>query len=495
MIPDPATYHVFKNGDKSVLIPIGRPSPIVIDEVALEALSLPVGCDCQRAAQRLAGKLPAERVEACLHELAEWVAAGAFQLQKPIQSAVRSCLAMQPDSLTLLVTMACNLKCRYCYARRSTGESSSSADMSTEVADQAVRFMLSRAPELRELHITFFGGEPLLNLRLIEHVVRRCEEITSKTGKYFTFGVTTNGTLINDDVARFLRDKRFSVMLSLDAPPEAHGLCRASANGAGSFDQIAQALALLRRRGISTTVRGTVSRANITRPELRRAIEAYAGIGVERLMLGTALRSVGTPRDALEMSLVPCQARELPLYQLELADQAMCRTGEIPRQVRLCDGWKGVILSFAKNATRSPRCHPTECGACTSMTAVGPSGSLFPCHRFASMPKHSVGDVWSGLDLEAVERFFAAHTHATSGCRRCWAFHLCSMRCYYHLACPSGRFVCPAPSECHEVWGLIERAAALFVKWCSENPLRLQTMLSSPAPGESEARTKSYLVV
>lgn len=76
--------------------------------------------------------------------------------------------------LCLVVEHACNLRCSYCYSGCKT-----SKPMSRQTAERAIELAIARDP--RELRLSFFGGEPLLNLDLVEHATayakRRLAEV------------------------------------------------------------------------------------------------------------------------------------------------------------------------------------------------------------------------------------------------------------------------------------------------------------------------------
>ena len=71
------------------------------------------------------------------------------------------------NTLVLHVTQACNLMCRYCYHDDGNGTDRFSRSMDRAVARQAVDFLFDNSANLLDLVLVFFGGEPLLNSKLI----------------------------------------------------------------------------------------------------------------------------------------------------------------------------------------------------------------------------------------------------------------------------------------------------------------------------------------
>ena len=66
----------------------------------------------------------------------------------------------------------------------------------------------------------------------------------------YTNGIQTNGTLIDEEWARFLKEEQFLVGLSLDGPQTIHDLYRKDKQGQGTWRQVVEAFHLLQRHGV-----------------------------------------------------------------------------------------------------------------------------------------------------------------------------------------------------------------------------------------------------
>lgn len=135
--------------------------------------------------------------------------------------------------LILNVTERCNLRCSYCiYGGKYEGRRThSERDMSFETARTALDKFLQNITG--KVYISFFGGEPLLNFKLIKSIVEYAENFYKKN---ITWTMTTNGTLLTSSICDFLYKKNFIVTFSLDGPKEVHDRYRKLINGKGSFD-------------------------------------------------------------------------------------------------------------------------------------------------------------------------------------------------------------------------------------------------------------------
>jgi uncharacterized protein len=119
--------------------------------------------------------------------------------------------------LILVISQACNLSCSYCYAHGgSYGKQSGNFFMDFETAKNSVVFFTKTfAKGIKS--IQFFGGEPLLNLDLIERLCYWVNEYYSSIGLNTPkFSISTNGTLINEKAIELFNSYNIGVTVSLD---------------------------------------------------------------------------------------------------------------------------------------------------------------------------------------------------------------------------------------------------------------------------------------
>lgn len=153
----------------------------------------------------------------------------------------------------LNVTQKCNLACKYCFVHQKPLE------ITYKTAKDAVDFFARNAlDELRVPDINFFGGEPLI--RYDDIVKPIIEYIRSSYGDY-TIGITTNGTLLNEDKLKFFKKNDVGILLSVDGDKPTQDLLRTYHNGKGSFDDIPVELYL--KYYPHGTLRATLDKKNV----------------------------------------------------------------------------------------------------------------------------------------------------------------------------------------------------------------------------------------
>ena len=105
-------------------------------------------------------------------------------------------------SITLALTEQCNLRCKYCgYMPKYFDHDYHLKEMSKEVAFKAIDFLLKNSHESDVCNIGFYGGEPLLRLDLIKECISYVKE--RYPFRKPTYNITTNATLLDDNVAAF----------------------------------------------------------------------------------------------------------------------------------------------------------------------------------------------------------------------------------------------------------------------------------------------------
>ncbi len=152
--------------------------------------------------------------------------------------------------LVFEVTDACNLKCKYCgYADFYQGFDERQGIM---LPFRKARLIIDYLHKLWKenfvegtsfpVSISFYGGEPLLNMSFIKEVIAYLESLEF-VGKKIFFNMTTNAMLL-DKFMDYLVDKEFRLLISLDGDEEGHSY-RIDHAGNNSFDRVNRNIKML----------------------------------------------------------------------------------------------------------------------------------------------------------------------------------------------------------------------------------------------------------
>ena len=130
-------------------------------------------------------------------------------------------------------TEACNMRCKYCWENFSKGH------MNVEIETAIIRYLEKQIPHYKRLYIKWFGGEPLLNISTIEHIMKSSIEICRQHGVILTSSMTTNGYLLTPEMIKHLiKYKIYEYQVTVDGLKVSHDKMRVLSNGNGSFDTI-----------------------------------------------------------------------------------------------------------------------------------------------------------------------------------------------------------------------------------------------------------------
>jgi len=180
------------------------------------------------------------------------------RLAPPQMDQIWETLNHQLKKVTLELTQACNLRCRYCvysggYSHyRSHGQ----MYMSEDLAKTTIDFYADRS--IKPQAVTFYGGEPLVNFPLL----RTCVEYARahpRLGPETISSFTTNGTLLTKAVIDYLVGEDIGFVISIDGPAEHHDHHRIFQNGKGSFETVFCNIRILRGHCSDSYYLGRVS--------------------------------------------------------------------------------------------------------------------------------------------------------------------------------------------------------------------------------------------
>lgn len=335
------------------------------------------------------------------------------------------------DRLTLTACNVCNLACSYCYASGGTYYNSGGLMMTATTAINAINKAVRAYSDIR--HISFFGGEPTLNIELIEIV---CEFVLFLRRKRIlnelpTFGITTNGYALDERVLQVLQKYDFSITLSLDGPKPIHDKERPTRSGKGSYDSIVKNIHRLVAAGLNIEFECTYTLNHLN-----------AEIDIVQLMDFFFDEFDCHTLHCPIVAASPNSGEYIPL-NVSLALQGDAVEYSIENLARNVPKTLSTAVRFLQSVTtHTPIWH--YCPAGKSEITVNADGELFACFMLMQTPAYSFGSVnscrdvqmqqtpfriigiGSGTEKEQVENMInSADKFANIACRCCWAQPLC----------------------------------------------------------------------
>jgi len=165
------------------------------------------------------------------------------------------------------VGSACNLDCTYCFylSKADLPNGPGSGRMSDETLELFIRQYIEGVTG-GDVVFSWQGGESTLAGLDFYRKVVALEKKYARPGQRIQNDLQTNGTLLDEEWAAFLKENHFLVGLSIDGPRELHDRYRVTKGGQPTFDKVYQAAKLLQRYGVPFNALTCVHRFNASRP-------------------------------------------------------------------------------------------------------------------------------------------------------------------------------------------------------------------------------------
>lgn len=166
--------------------------------------------------------------------------------------------SMDSLGLTIAPTIACNFKCEYCY------ETSKPGIIKENVIDSILKFVERESNDLKNLSISWYGGEPLLAKNEIYYMSNRLISICKKRGIEYNAFMISNGSLLDDEtIANLIKYCVTGIQITIDGPPDIHNKRRRNKAGLGTFDLLIENInKLLKTEKIEVVIRINIDKSN-----------------------------------------------------------------------------------------------------------------------------------------------------------------------------------------------------------------------------------------
>jgi uncharacterized protein len=326
-------------------------------------------------------------------------------------------------TLVLNVTSKCNLACTYCYEYgedRIVESGKKPRFMNEETARQSVDFMFAESGDSPTVHLTFFGGETLLNFKVLQSALAYARQRGAALGKTVDPSLTTNATLLREEIIDWIVANDVGVTVSMDGGRDQQDRFRVFNNGMGSYDVILPNIRMLLERHRSRPVgaRVTLTKQNLDVLGIYRHLRDEIGfweVGFAPVTTSWQ-RDYAIQEDGFNAMLAQFQqlAREWLAYTLSGRHHGFSNVRDTLQEIH-----KGMSKAY-------------PCGAGLGLMGVATDGDVALCHRFAGSDSHKLGTVYDGIDHGKQDDFLTAHHIANkTDCSQCWARPICAGGCYH----------------------------------------------------------------
>ena len=193
---------------------------------------------------------------------------------------------------TILSTTGCNARCFYCYEKGTTP-----VTMTPETASKVVNYIITHRGE-DKVKISWFGGEPLYNVGVIDQI---CSELKEHDVP-FKSTMISNGYLFDAEMVQRAKDlwKLKQVQITLDGTEQTYNRIKRYIYGeVNAFERVLGNIQLLTDAGIRVQIRLNVDKHNIEEmSELVSLLHQRFGVNKRLIIYSRELYCKRTLKDA-----------------------------------------------------------------------------------------------------------------------------------------------------------------------------------------------------
>lgn len=353
----------------------------------------------------------------------------------PDSDNLRFLLNNNLQQLILQVTQSCNLVCSYCpYANRTDGilqRNHSSKHMSWETAKKCIDFYAEHSTAAESIAICFYGGEPLLAIDLIVQCIGYANELF--LDKEVVYYITTNGTLLTDEMMVFFAENNVKLTFSIDGPASIHDEYRKRADGRGSFEaaysNLEKAVSIYNERGSTQSININM----VVNPEgnLREVLKLF-----DKPLFASgrvAVNSGIVGDDDLEKKYIPTdEFIEVYSYQDFLGYMSYFGLVDGLKMPKLVEAYFSSLdktyLNFKEKQHHLPETMAPG-GPCIPgqrRLFVNADGVFYPCERVSELSSiMQIGSIDAGFDYKKALMLLNVGAITADNCRNCYAFIHC----------------------------------------------------------------------
>jgi len=282
-----------------------------------------------------------------------------------------------PMTYFIFPTNGCNLRCKYCYANNKPGK------MTKETMHQMLRWLFEIQPN-KNVTCHFFGGEPTVMWDMLVDIITIGTEMAKSNGYTVSWGMTTNGTLLDDERLKWIVNnmrKGNPFLLSIDGRPETHDKFRVLADGKPTHHLIPVDKIL----GLFPNLECRPTILPETAKDWFKDFCWLRNKGFKNIAIEPDFETEWTEQQMVDYENMLRELGQYYIYAKKLKK---------PIRMKFIDTVISGLRGTSPPAGRM-------CGVCWNSAGIDHRGKLYACQRYASYndpAKYSIGDIWNGWD-------------------------------------------------------------------------------------------------
>lgn len=338
------------------------------------------------------------------------------------------------STLLLQVTQNCNQRCDYCvYSGKYNNRTHSNVRMSFEMAQKGIDLILHSSLDAPQLFFGFYGGEPLLEIDLI----KKCIEYIDKNieGKKVQYNITTNATLLTEDIIELFSKHNVALLISIDGPADIHNKNRTFATGTGNTHSVIINNLKVIKHKYPKYFRDYVSFNTVL--DGRNSFKYVDDFFTNNKLFNNSICS--------STLIAENYAKDPPPVSEEYVEESRYASFLILLSVvgrldgknisKLFESNKSLLEHLRDDKKFGERMqlpfsshHTGNCIPGINKLFLSVTGDFYPCEKVSECSKIcKIGTIEDGFEIEKIKKLLNIENFTRKECQNCWAYESCTM--------------------------------------------------------------------
>ena len=348
----------------------------------------------------------------CLSESRMIVEQDTDELNEIAKRSLTSRVLSNTFSAVIVPTMSCNLRCNYCFQSHEDHAS----NLNTPINMQIVEYLRSQLQNSRysNLHIRWFGGEPLLAMESIKLITKEATKLCKELGLSYSADLVTNGIMLDENMAKELKSLGITeLQVTFDGNRNIHNRIRRGPKHKATYDKL---------------ISNIESASQYLNIRARIHVAPYNLEGIDELLTDLTLLNLQNSLKNIYFAPLFNYKQSKKNTAFEQQDLLFMTSKEFSlAQVDLHH--KALSLGFTL-----PDPLDSDFGICTALRentiAINADGSLVKCYMDAGDQDESFGDIWGNItDINKLSTWRKHNFANDTECSECKMVPICLGGC------------------------------------------------------------------
>ncbi len=356
----------------------------------------------------------------------------AKEMYHPLNDTILSYLNNKVKMLTLQITKQCNLRCKYCvYSGKYENRVHSNEKMTIETARKGIDFYIEHSKDNERSCLSFYGGEPLLEFAFIKNCIEYFEERAE--GKTIYLNLTTNATLLTEEIVNYFQKHNLHMLISLDGPSEVHNKNRVYGyDDKGTFEKVMENLEMIKEK-FPVYLRKNVSFNAVLDPQNEFSCVNNFFTDFETAKEANIIASEIS--DLYRKNTIKVNENYISETQYEFFKIFLSKLGYLDEKYTSKLLSRHYIERKDKYSRLQMRAelpdkihHGGPCMPGVQRLFMDVDGNFYPCERVSeASPLMKIGNIDAGFDVDKIRSLLNVGKISEKKCINCWALMFCNL--------------------------------------------------------------------